>query len=140
MVFFQSYIVPRELRQVVAPPLCNLKELYLSISNKAESHPIAEFVDAMLWISPHLETLTIDISIIGIKSSFKVWNIAVNFYFLKKKINQVLLLLSYIYLSHISVNLWSKVNFWRTSILLQVSSCFLLAELLKECNNQASFL
>ena len=138
MVFFQSYIVPRELRQVVAPPLCNLKELYLSISNKAESHPIAEFVDAMLWISPHLETLTIRISITGIKSSFKVWNIAVNFDFFF--LNLFLLLLSYIYLSHISVNLWSKVNFWRTSILLQVSSCFLLAELLKECNNQASFL
>ncbi|KAF2308109.1 hypothetical protein GH714_035347 [Hevea brasiliensis] len=50
------------------PPLCKVKELKLSISNQDESFTTAELVDAMLWISPHLQSLRIDSSL---KSFFK---------------------------------------------------------------------
>ncbi|KAJ9184853.1 hypothetical protein P3X46_004539 [Hevea brasiliensis] len=64
----ESFLIPKEIRQILSPPLCKVKELKLSISNQDESFTTAELVDAMLWISPHLQSLRIDSSL---KSFFK---------------------------------------------------------------------
>ncbi|KAF2308110.1 hypothetical protein GH714_035356 [Hevea brasiliensis] len=64
----KSFLIPKEIRQILSPPLCKVKELKLSISNQDESFTTAELVDAMLWISPHLQSLRIDSSL---KSFFK---------------------------------------------------------------------
>ncbi|XP_021617360.1 putative F-box/LRR-repeat protein At3g28410 isoform X2 [Manihot esculenta] len=63
----KSYVVPSDLRQLLPSPLHNMKELKLSISCFRHS-TVAQLVDAMLCICPHIETLHID-SII--KSYFK---------------------------------------------------------------------
>ncbi|KAF2308113.1 hypothetical protein GH714_035374 [Hevea brasiliensis] len=53
----KSFLIPKEIRQILSPPLCKVKELKLSIPNQDESCTTAELVDAMLWISPHLQSL-----------------------------------------------------------------------------------
>ncbi|KAF2294925.1 hypothetical protein GH714_027067 [Hevea brasiliensis] len=65
----ENYIIPCEVRKLTPPPLHNVKELKLSMTTNRH-RPIAELVDAMLWISPHLESL--DIINFNVQSSFKV--------------------------------------------------------------------
>ncbi|KAJ9175209.1 hypothetical protein P3X46_013786 [Hevea brasiliensis] len=64
----KNYIIPCEVRKLTPPPLHNVKELKLSMTTNRH-RPIAELVDAMLWISPHLESL--DIINFNVQSSFK---------------------------------------------------------------------
>ncbi|KAF2308106.1 hypothetical protein GH714_035256 [Hevea brasiliensis] len=68
LILSESFLIPKEIRQILSPPLCKVKELKLSISNQDESFTTAELVDAMLWISPHLQSLRIYSSL---KSFFK---------------------------------------------------------------------
>ncbi|XP_057993037.1 putative F-box/LRR-repeat protein At5g02700 [Hevea brasiliensis] len=76
----ESYIIPSQLRQLLPPPLHKVKELKLS-TNSGGKCPIAELVDAMLGISPHLERLYLSTYV---KSSFKgAGNVvtAISYYF-----------------------------------------------------------
>ncbi|XP_058006731.1 putative FBD-associated F-box protein At1g78730 [Hevea brasiliensis] len=64
----ENYIIPCELRKLTPPPSHNMKELKLSM-NTNHHRQIAKLVDAMLWISPHLESL--HIINFNVQSSFK---------------------------------------------------------------------
>ncbi|TXG69627.1 hypothetical protein EZV62_004562 [Acer yangbiense] len=55
----EALIVPSELRQILHPPLCSAKHVMVSITMPGMGFVIKNTVDALLWISPHAETITI---------------------------------------------------------------------------------
>ncbi|KAJ4717894.1 F-box domain containing protein [Melia azedarach] len=57
----EHMLVPRALRQTLMPPLSGTKHLNFRNSYACLRFPIMEVVDSLLWISPHLETLSIEI-------------------------------------------------------------------------------
>ncbi|KAH9665484.1 putative F-box protein [Citrus sinensis] len=56
----ESVIVPKELRQILPPPLSGVKHLNFSISIPFKKFAIAQVVDGLLWMSPHVDTVTIE--------------------------------------------------------------------------------
>ncbi|KAJ0015251.1 hypothetical protein Pint_19730 [Pistacia integerrima] len=51
-------IVPRECRQILHPLLCGVKHLNLLIGDDLLDLTIPELVDSLLWLSPHIETIS----------------------------------------------------------------------------------
>ncbi|XP_031269593.1 uncharacterized protein LOC116128058 [Pistacia vera] len=51
------FIVPREWRQILHPPLCGVKHLNLKIDDLFD-FTIPDLVDSLLWLSPHIETIS----------------------------------------------------------------------------------
>jgi hypothetical protein len=56
----KDVITPKELRETLRSPLYNVKQLKLKIRHRCEIYEINEFMDALLWIFPLLETLFIE--------------------------------------------------------------------------------
>ncbi|XP_050230775.1 uncharacterized protein LOC126679819 isoform X2 [Mercurialis annua] len=54
-------VIPEEVRQRVASPLCNVKEVNLKIWSQKKALPMSQLEDAMSWIAPHHESLSISI-------------------------------------------------------------------------------
>ncbi|XP_050231826.1 putative F-box protein At1g58310 [Mercurialis annua] len=59
----QWVVIPEEVRKMVAPPLSNVKELNFHIwsQRKAEALPMVQLEDAMSWIAPHPNSLSISV-------------------------------------------------------------------------------
>ncbi|XP_043687420.1 probable FBD-associated F-box protein At1g32375 [Telopea speciosissima] len=55
----ERFIIPKELRESSVPPLLDLKHLQLSTSTESIMN-YEELIDSLLWISPNIETLSID--------------------------------------------------------------------------------
>ena len=50
-------IYPEQLRKSLIPPLCELKHLKIEV--KFEDLNVTELVDGLLWLAPHLETVSL---------------------------------------------------------------------------------
>ncbi|XP_050234168.1 uncharacterized protein LOC126682497 isoform X2 [Mercurialis annua] len=55
-------VIPEEVRKMAAPPLSNVKELNLQIQSQTEALPMAQLEDAMSWIAPHPQSLSISMN------------------------------------------------------------------------------
>ncbi|XP_043687421.1 F-box/FBD/LRR-repeat protein At5g53840-like [Telopea speciosissima] len=55
----ERFIIPKELRESSVPPLLDLKHLQLLTSTESIMN-YEELIDSLLWISPNIETLSID--------------------------------------------------------------------------------
>ncbi|KAJ4718031.1 F-box domain containing protein [Melia azedarach] len=55
----QIAIVPSALRQILPPPLSGVKHLNFAITMPFKSFPIAQVLDGLLWMSPHVQTVSI---------------------------------------------------------------------------------
>lgn len=69
---YMDVLIPKALRESLVPPLYNVKHLSLSIHNGFKSlvpNAAVDLIDGLLWICPHLETLTIRLGLI--KKSIK---------------------------------------------------------------------
>ncbi|KAJ4718035.1 F-box protein [Melia azedarach] len=55
----QIAIVPSALRQILPPPLSGAKHLNFAINMPFKSFPIAQVLDGLLWMSPHVQTVSI---------------------------------------------------------------------------------
>ncbi|XP_059455203.1 uncharacterized protein LOC132185447 [Corylus avellana] len=56
----ESVIALKELREILPSPLYNVKQLKLKVNHRRGCYEIFKLVDALLWISPLLETLFIE--------------------------------------------------------------------------------
>ncbi|ESR45443.1 hypothetical protein CICLE_v10003686mg, partial [Citrus x clementina] len=59
--FLKAAIIPRELREILSPPLTYENHVCLAVDSEYNTFSFAKLVDSLLWISPHAETLSIKI-------------------------------------------------------------------------------
>ncbi|KAK2654061.1 hypothetical protein Ddye_013917 [Dipteronia dyeriana] len=59
----EEFIVSKELRQMLPSPLSRCKHLNLCIKTISLLFSIAKVVDELLWIAPHIKTLSIEYSL-----------------------------------------------------------------------------
>lgn len=59
--YVKSMIIPKELREIESYPLCNVKKLELKASSLPEGFEFNKLLDALLWFSPLLEILFIEL-------------------------------------------------------------------------------
>ncbi|XP_031258470.1 F-box/LRR-repeat protein At2g42720-like isoform X2 [Pistacia vera] len=57
-------IVPQELRQIFHPPLAGVKHLNLEIDGNLVDFSIPELVDGLLWLSPHVESISMSFPLV----------------------------------------------------------------------------
>ncbi|XP_050235167.1 F-box/FBD/LRR-repeat protein At4g26340-like isoform X2 [Mercurialis annua] len=55
-------VIPEEVKNMAAPPLSNVKELGLQIQSQTDALPMSQLEDAMSWIAPHPQSLSISIN------------------------------------------------------------------------------
>ncbi|KAK2654456.1 hypothetical protein Ddye_014312 [Dipteronia dyeriana] len=69
----EEFIVSKELRQMIPSPLSSCKHLNLRIDTISQPFSIAKVVDELLWIAPHIKTLSIEYFLSGAfkKTSFE---------------------------------------------------------------------
>jgi len=81
--FVKNMIAPEELREILPSPLYNVKQLKLIVDYPLGGDEIIKLVDAMLWISPLLEILFIELEYPEIEIvdniSFKVLHILISY-------------------------------------------------------------
>ncbi|KAJ4705668.1 F-box domain containing protein [Melia azedarach] len=58
--FGETAIVPAEVREILRSPLPGIGHLKFIVHEEDVDFPIAEIVDGLLWISSHLETLSLE--------------------------------------------------------------------------------
>ncbi|KAJ0013466.1 hypothetical protein Pint_19728 [Pistacia integerrima] len=58
------FIVPREWRQILHPPLRGVKHLNLKIDGDLLDFRIPELGDGLLWLSPHIETISMSFHLV----------------------------------------------------------------------------
>ncbi|XP_006465006.1 uncharacterized protein LOC102614469 [Citrus sinensis] len=56
----EAVVIPRELREILNPPLTYHKNLSFMILSENLEFSLAKLVDGLLWITPHAETITIE--------------------------------------------------------------------------------
>lgn len=56
----ENVIFPKELRQTLPPPLSGVKHLNFVIYVSHLSFPIAQVMDGLLWMSPHVDTVSLE--------------------------------------------------------------------------------
>lgn len=56
----KTAIVPAEVREILRSPLPGIGHLKFIVHEEDVDFPIAEIVDGLLWISSHLETLSLE--------------------------------------------------------------------------------
>ncbi|GAY62627.1 hypothetical protein CUMW_219370 [Citrus unshiu] len=56
----EAVLIPRELREILCPPLTYHKHVSFSVLSEILEVSLANLVDCLLWITPHAETLSIE--------------------------------------------------------------------------------
>lgn len=59
-LFLKAVLIPRELREILCPPLTYHKHVSFSVLSEILEVSLANLVDGLLWITPHAETLSIE--------------------------------------------------------------------------------
>lgn len=75
-LFLKAVVIPRELREILNPPLTYHKNLSFMILSENLEFSLAKLVDGLLWITPHAETITIEcLNVYYYQLSFQVQDI-----------------------------------------------------------------
>lgn len=75
-LFLKAVVIPRELREILNPPLTYHKHLSFMILSENLEFSLAKLVDGLLWITPHAETITIEcLNVYYYQLSFQVQDI-----------------------------------------------------------------
>lgn len=75
-LFLKAVVIPRELREILNPPLTYHKNLSFMILSENLEFSLAKLVDGLLWITPHAEIITIEcLNVYYYQLSFQVQDI-----------------------------------------------------------------
>ncbi|KDO40274.1 hypothetical protein CISIN_1g046687mg [Citrus sinensis] len=56
---YAAAIIPRELREILSPPLTYENHVCLAVDSEYNTFSFAKLVDSLLWVSPRAETVSI---------------------------------------------------------------------------------
>ena len=70
--FLKAAIIPRELREILSPPLTYENHVCLAVDSECNTFSFAKLVDSLLWVSPRAETVSIKYNDCDHEFSFQV--------------------------------------------------------------------